>query len=279
VKPPVNTPRWQRGTGAKVHRVADARELLALYDRASGLAEMLILQEWIAGGDGDLFSCNCYFDADSKPVVTFVARKLRQWPPGAGVSCLGEECRNDVVLKESIRLFQGLGYRGLGYLEMKRDPGTGRHYIIEPNVGRPTGRSAIAEAGGVELIYATYCDALGWPLPDGLEQRYTGAKWIYLLRDFESALEQWRQGELSLLDWWRSWRGKKRYAVFSWRDPQPFVAQALETLRSAVPPIFNRNASEPARPDSAPSTVPRRGPQHSPGDRRSVPASRPVGSR
>ena len=65
----------------------------------------LIVQEWIEGADADLFSCNCYFDRDGAPVVTFVARKLRQWPPDAGTSSLGEEVRNDEVLGETLRLF------------------------------------------------------------------------------------------------------------------------------------------------------------------------------
>ena len=97
----------------------------------------------------------------SRPLVTFVARKLRQWPPHTGTSALGEECRNDEVLQETLRLFAGVDYRGLAYVEMKRDARTGRHLIIEPNIGRPTGRSAIAEAGGVELLYTAYCDRWG----------------------------------------------------------------------------------------------------------------------
>jgi predicted ATP-grasp superfamily ATP-dependent carboligase len=259
LKPPMNTPRWEQSTGAKVHRVADPAELLALYDRASKLAEILIVQEWIEGADADLFSCNCYFDADTQPVVTFVARKLRQWPPEAGVSCLGEECRNSVVLRESIQLFQNLGHRGLGYVEMKRDRRTGKHYIIEPNVGRPTGRSAIAEAGGVELLYATYCDTIGQPLPAGLEQRYVGAKWVYLLRDLQTSLYYWRLGELSLLDWWRSLRGRKRFAVFSSQEPRPFMAQAFALFGSVLRPIVGRAG---ARLSAAlPSAPPRRRPR------------------
>ena len=159
---------------------------------------MLMVQEWIEGSDANLYSCNCYFNADAVPVVTFIARKLRQWPPETGTSCLGEECRNDVVLEASIRLFRSVGYRGLGYVEMKRDERTGKHYIIEPNIGRPTGRSAIAEAGGVELLYATYCDTLGWPMPANTQQQYGNMKWIYLRRDLQSAFCYWRRGDLTL---------------------------------------------------------------------------------
>ena len=105
---------------------------------------------------------------------------------------------------------------------MKRDQRTGKHYIIEPNIGRPTGRSAIAEAGGVELLYTKYCDLLALPLPPNREQKYIGTKWIYLRHDAQSALYYWWKGELTLADWWRSIRGRKWDAVFSWNDQAPF---------------------------------------------------------
>jgi predicted ATP-grasp superfamily ATP-dependent carboligase len=161
----MKTRAWEERKGAKVYRASNPEEFLASYDQCSKWTDLLLAQEWIEGSDAALYSCNCYFNADAKLIATFVARKLRQWPPEAGTSCLGEECRNDVVLEETLRLFGGVRYCGLGYVEMKRDERTGKHFFIEANVGRPTGRSAIAEAGGVELLYAMYCDAVGYPLP------------------------------------------------------------------------------------------------------------------
>ena len=52
----------------------------------------------MAGGEDELYSCNAYFDAAGQPLATFVARKVRQWPPDIGTSASGEECRNDEVL-------------------------------------------------------------------------------------------------------------------------------------------------------------------------------------
>ena len=194
------------------------------------------MQEWIEGGDDSLYSCNCYFNAKSEPLVTFVARKIRQWPPGIGYSSLGEEVRDDFVRDATIRLFGGVNYHGLGYVEFKRDAVSGKSYIIEPNVGRPTGRSAIAEAGGVELLYTMYCDLLGLPLPAEREQRYVGAKWVDLRHDFQSALHYWRKGELSLADWRRSWRGKKAYAYFAANDPMPFLYDLYRATCKALSP-------------------------------------------
>ena len=222
LKPPMKTPTWEAHTKEKVFKVGSAVEFMECYDRCAGWAKLLMAQEWVEGSDASLYSCNCYFDAQSEPLVTFIARKIRQWPPETGTSCLGEEVRNDAVLEESIRLFRSVGYHGLGYVELKRDERTRKHYIIEPNIGRPTGRSAIAEAGGVALVYTMYCDAIKQPLPRNRIQRYQGVKWIHLRRDFQSALYYYRRGDLSLKEWLQSWRGKKGYAIFAWNDLGPF---------------------------------------------------------
>jgi predicted ATP-grasp superfamily ATP-dependent carboligase len=234
IKPSARNPRWRQQFEEKGFKVADADALLSVYERTAPYAEKMLVQEWIEGGEDSLFSCNVYFDAASRPLVTFVARKLRQWPPITGQSALGEECRNDEVLDVTVRLFEQAGFRGLGYIEMKRDEPSGRHLLVEANVGRPTGRSAIAEAGGVELLYTMYCDTVGLPLPERRVQTYGGVKWIYLRSDLQAALRQWLHGELGLGDWWASWRGRKGYAVFSWSDPLPFWLDMLGALRDLL---------------------------------------------
>jgi len=233
LKPPIKSAAWQSHTKLKAFQVADERELLEVYDRVASWSDCLVAQEWVDGGADALYSCNAYFDRNSRPLVTFVARKLRQWPPHTGTSSLGEECRNDEVLEQTLRLFGPLGYYGLAYVESKRDARSGRHVIIEPNIGRPTGRSAIAEAGGVELLYTAYCDMVGLPLPEAREQRYVGAKWIDDRRDLQSALYFLRRGELSPAAWWRSWRGPKWHAVLSRTDPAPFLHDLWQSTRRA----------------------------------------------
>ena len=234
MKPPIKTPTWEKHTRAKVYKVGDQKEFLELYDQCSDWADLLMAQEWIEGNDANLYSCNCYFNANSQPLVTFVARKIRQWPPETGTSCLGEECRNDEVLEESVRLFRSVNYHGLGYVEMKRDERTGKHFIIEPNIGRPTGRSAIAEAGGVELLYTKYCDLVGLPLPANREQKYEGVKWMYLRHDVQSALYYWWHGKLTLRQWWQSMQGRKWDAVFSWNDQGPFWHDLWGSFKSLI---------------------------------------------
>ena len=242
LKPPLKSATWQAHTSAKAFQADDAEALLEVYDRVAPWADRLLAQEWIDGGADALYSVNAYFDRSARPLVTFVARKLRQWPPHTGTSSLGEECRNDEVLTESLRLFDGLGYSGLAYVEMKRDARTGRHFVIEPNIGRPTGRSAIAEAGGVELLYTAYCDLVGLPLPEARRQTYGTAKWIDDRRDLQSALYFLRRGELSPAGWWRSVRGPKTHAVVSRSDPVPFLLDLLQAGRRGVAMLLRRLA-------------------------------------
>lgn len=231
LKPSLRTALWEARSKTKVIRAATSADLLEAWDRCSSWTDALVAQEWIEGPDSELYSCNGYFDTSSEPLVTFVARKLRQWPPHAGTSSLGEECRNDEVRDLTLRLFRAAGFSGLVYLEVKRHIRTGRHYLIEANVGRPTGRSAIAEAGGVELLYTMYCDAVGLPLPDNREQHDSGAKWIFWRQDVRSAFHEWREGELSLAQWASSWRGRKSAAVLSWSDPMPFLMDLVRIPR------------------------------------------------
>jgi predicted ATP-grasp superfamily ATP-dependent carboligase len=249
MKPPMKTPTWEKNTKLKVYKINDQQEFLKVYDQCSNWAELLMAQEWIEGNDADLYSCNCYFNANAEPLVTFIARKIRQWPPETGTSCLGEECRNDPVLEESVKLFHSVNYHGLGYVEMKRDQRTGKHYIIEPNIGRPTGRSAIAEAGGVALLYTKYCDLLNLPLPDNREQKYGNVKWIYLRNDIQSAFHYWRRGKLTLREWWRSIRGWKWDAVWSWTDQAPFwhdLWRSIILLKRAKAVKSSEQMAEPA---------------------------------
>jgi predicted ATP-grasp superfamily ATP-dependent carboligase len=234
VKPPVKAESWLAHTSAKGIPVQGPGELLDVYDRVADWAPVLLAQEWVEGPEDELFSCNAYFDASGTPLVTFVARKLRQWPPQIGTSASGEECRNDEVLEETLRVFGSVDYQGLAYLEMKRDSRTGAMSIIEPNVGRPTGRSAIAEGGGVELVYTAYCDAAGLPLPEERTQQYVGTTWLDVRRDVQAAAVGIRRGELTPREWLSSLRGPRTHAIWSARDPRPFVTDLMNVAKTAV---------------------------------------------
>lgn len=256
VKPAVKDAAWRRISEEKAYRVGTPAALRRLYDRLAAWPGELLVQEWIEGDDAEHFTCNCYFDAASVPRAVFVSRKLRQWPPTGGEGCLSVATRNDAVRRETLRLFERVDHRGLGYLEMKRDVRTGEYVIIEPNVGRPTGRSANAELAGVELLYTQYCDAIGRPLPARRDGGRDGVKWIHVRRDTQSAIYHWSRGELTVRDWLTSLRGIRGDALFSWRDPIPFCADLARVALGRRPRLFRRRrARSSARVGGAAGTT------------------------
>lgn len=236
LKPPWRPETWTNHTKSKAIIVNNQQELLDSYDHYHGWAEVMVAQEWIWGDETNHYTCNCYIGENGETLATISTRKIRQWPPKTGQACLSVETHNEEILQETLKLFESVPYRGLGYLEMKRDERSGKLLIVEPNVGRPTGRAATAEASGVELIYTMYCDALGLPLPPDRHLQNEGVKWIHLLRDLQSAFFYWRKGELTLLDWWRSFRGDKVFAILSLSDPAPFLFALLRVLPTLLSP-------------------------------------------
>ena len=232
IKPPnSNTELWEKNSKLKAYKISNSDDLINIYEQCKNWSDILILQKYITSPIRNLYSCNCYFNSESVPLVTFVARKLRQWPPETGESCLGEECENDEVLNQTIKIFKNVNYRGLGYIEFRQDEKDKKYYIIEPNIGRPTGRSAISEGGGIELLYTMYCDVLGLTVPKNQKQIHNGVKWIFLRRDLQSALYHWRKGELTFWQWIKSVHGRKIFAIFSWKDPAPFFGDIYRSIR------------------------------------------------
>ena len=232
LKPTYRTKAWTKHTTEKAFKIGSSDELRERFAETKDLVDELVVQHWIPGNAEDLYSYNCYYDRDGILQAGFVARKIRQWPVDTGQSALGEECRQDEVAQLSRKLFDAVPYRGLGYVEIKHDRVANTFLIVEPNIGRPTGRSAIAEAGGVELLLAMYCDAAGIAAPVRRTQTYTGVKWIHLRRDTMAAMTLIRRGDLTVSGWLRSLRGPKAFAVWSLHDPAPFVFDILHALRS-----------------------------------------------
>jgi|GEM_PF-198601 len=236
LKPAVKTPKWEANTSLKAVRTEHPYELLSAWQKYSQFTDTLIAQEYIPGSVEDCFTVNVYFDRHGTGRCRYTSQKTRQWPPDFGTACLAQESDDIPVAEEAVAFFQRLDFCGLGYLEFKRDKRTGRLLIIEPNIGRPTGRSAMAEACGVPLLLTMYCDAAQLPLPDVSSKAAPSQplKWVHLRRDLQAGLRAWRREEITLLNWLRSVQGRKIFAVASRRDPRPFFAECQRYLRELV---------------------------------------------
>jgi predicted ATP-grasp superfamily ATP-dependent carboligase len=225
------TDLWLGHTHIRAFKIINGPELRAAFESHRRFADTLILQDWIEGGDDTHYAAFCYLNAEAQPLVTFTSRKVRQWPPQTGDTTLAEECSDDFVLNETLRLLQSVHFRGIAYVDIKRDIRSGKYFILDPNIGRTAAWMGIAEAAGVELLYTMYCDTIEAPLPTNRKQTFNGPKWMYLRKDIQSALHYWLRGNLTIKQWWSSLRGPKVDALLSWNDLGPFWYDIMRGLR------------------------------------------------
>jgi predicted ATP-grasp superfamily ATP-dependent carboligase len=89
------------------------------------------------------------------------------------------------------------------------------------------GWHTIAFQAGLDLPYLAYKAALG--IAVNAETLQKDAKWIRIVTDIPTAISEIAAGRLSFRQYLESISGDLEFAVLSWRDPLPFVADLIFT--------------------------------------------------
>jgi len=221
------------GSGGHFERVAivaSKDDLLTLYDlNAKTSAPRLILQEYIPGGDDAVWMFNGYFNDRSECLFGATGRKLRQFPPHRGSTCLGICARNDAVETQTKQLMQAVAYKGpldVGYRYDARD-GLYKLLDVNPRIGSTF--RLFAACNGLDVARALYLDVTGETVPSA--QVLDGRKWIVESNDLISSWHDFRKGQLTPSGWFGSLRGIQEAAWFAWDDLEPLTALPLLWFR------------------------------------------------
>ncbi len=213
-------------TKKKAYRANDRQELAEHYRLMSAImdpAEILV-QELIPGRAEILYSYVGFF-VDGEPVAGLTARRPRQHPMEFGRASTYVETVEEPELRPmATRFLKGIGYTGLAEVEFMYDRKHERFELIEVNP-RIWGWHTIAVRAGLDLPYMAYAHALGEPLLSA-EPR-SEVKWVRLVTDVPTAVEEILKRRLSLRQYLGTMRGDIGEAVFTMRDPLPFLADVL----------------------------------------------------
>jgi predicted ATP-grasp superfamily ATP-dependent carboligase len=229
IKPSFRQPIWDKSTPIKVFKALSKEELISLYQKNSSLATKFVIQELIPGPDSEVYFCLLSYNSLSKPLGSFTGRKLAQWMPELGSTCIAESSKNDMVLNESIRLFDCLKYQGIGSVEFKRDKRDNQFKIIEPTVGRADLQSAIAYYNGINIPLLEYCDCLGLETPKCISQN---GRTIWVNEENLLWLLTSRKSKGSRNEWLRIIKKRKAYALFELTDIKPFICFLFSMIRT-----------------------------------------------
>lgn len=213
--------RLQLRTNKKMVIVQTADELFELYKEMEDPERPnLMLQEYIPGGDDQIFIFNGYFDRQSNCPVGFTGYKVRQFPVHVGCASLGE-CRwNEVVAKTTTDFMKSIGYQGILDIGYRYDARDGKYKVLDinPRIGQAF-RLFVAK-NNHDVARALYFDFTNQPQPP--IERTEGRRWLIEDFDLISSLHYYQEGSLSVGEWLASFKGVEEQAWFSWRDPMPF---------------------------------------------------------
>jgi predicted ATP-grasp superfamily ATP-dependent carboligase len=214
VKPADNV-EFKRRYRRQAFRCRTPAEVDEWYGNAEPFEPMV--QEWIPGGDDELYTLGSYVAPDGRALGVFCGRKLRQTRNDNMGSCrVGEAVWVDAVVESGLALLRAVGFHGISQVELKRDPRDGAFKLIEINP-RLYQWHGLASSCGVDLPVIAYRDLQGLDQPQtamsGARKRWS----ITLMADNSPALV----------------RPPYVDGVFALDDPRPGVVQVARFVQRA----------------------------------------------
>jgi D-aspartate ligase len=230
--------------------VASRQELLPRY-RAIDDPGNILCQEYIPGGDQDVWVFNGYFDGQSRCLAAFTGRKIRQHPAHMGLIALGVCERNDEVRTQTEQFLAEVGYRGVVDIGYRWDRRDGRYKVLDINPRLGGAFRLFVDRRGLDVMRAMYLDLTGRSVPE-VEQK-DGRKWLLEAAEILSLGHYRHDDGLTVRAWLRSLRGLEEGATFSVSDPLPFVVamrlMAQDTLEARISRLVGRLRRRWARTD------------------------------
>jgi D-aspartate ligase len=220
-------------TGVKMLIVQSRDELIEAYKRLEDREQPnLMIQEYIPGGDDQIYIFNGYFNGQSDCLAGFTGHKIRQFPVHVGCSSLGICKWNQEVHDITTNFMKTIGYRGILDIGYRWDPRVRKYKVLDinPRVGQAF-RLFVAQ-DGMDVVRALYHDLTGQSVTVGPPRE--GRKWIIEDFDIISTYHYFREGSLTFGEWFRSFKGLEEGAWFSWKDPAPFVQMSSALVKRSA---------------------------------------------
>jgi D-aspartate ligase len=242
--------RLQSRTARKMVIVQTAAELYAAYREMEDPENPnLMLQEYIPGGDDQVYIFNGYFNRESDCLAAFTGHKIRQFPVHVGCASLGESRWNETVATMTVNFMKAIGYRGILDIGYRLDARDGKYKVLDinPRVGQAF-RLFVAE-NNHDVVRSLYLDFTNQPQPPIVPRE--GRRWLIEDFDLISSIHYYQEGSLTAGQWLRSFAGVEEGAWFSWKDPAPFflmLRRLTARLSTWLVKHVRRNNRQPVHP-------------------------------
>lgn len=218
VKPFLKSEKWNKAGFSKAIIFNTYDEFTAIFQEMFEAENRIVAQEFIPGGDDHIYYCLAYYGVNGKLQSHFTGKKIRQWKILTGSTTSTRPVNESQVAIEAIRIFDAVGYNGLGSIEFKKHQITGEFYMIEPTVGRVDTQQFIATCSGNNLPLKAYCDMTGQKLK-AIEKVNLNSVYIDEVNEMHSFFEYNSKNGLTIKQWLSSVKGQKHFRYLSMSDP------------------------------------------------------------
>ncbi|MFJ8042073.1 ATP-grasp domain-containing protein [Kitasatospora sp. NPDC096147] len=149
-----------------VHGEEQLRALLADRQEPSGLVSVLV-QEYLPPERSEDWFTHLYCGPEGTAPLVFTGRKLRSWPPGAGVTTRARALPEPRLASLASEFCRRIGYRGVADLDWRLDLRDGRYRLLDfnPRVGAQF--RLFETTAGVDVVRALHLGLTGRPVPVG----------------------------------------------------------------------------------------------------------------
>lgn len=247
---------WYPVFGNKGFKVDSPRELEERYSNIFPTGLEALVQSIIQGPNTNHIKVCAYYGHDGERKALFLTRKMRQNPAEFGVGTIMESFHDEELAKLGLKFFEGIGYRGIGSIELKLDDRDGMYKMIELNP-RLWAQNSQPTYAGVNFPLTMYNDLTGRPVPS--QDYQDGVRWMDTLEDARAFWWYRQRGRTTFGEMARSWLRIDCHAHFAWDDLMPTFVHC----RGGVQPLFvladllkSSRALTPASRKEAPAASP-----------------------
>jgi predicted ATP-grasp superfamily ATP-dependent carboligase len=205
---------------AKGALVRDRHEVADIVGPALDEKIAMLVTEVVEGTD-ECSSYYTYLTPEGVPLTHFTKVKLRQYPTRFGLGTYHMTKWDDEVARLGLRFFLGVGLRGIGNVEFKRDARDGVLKIIEANP-RITNANELVRAAGIDLVRLAYARTVG-ASPPAVDSFRDGIGLWFPLDDLRALRDYRADGELTTAAWIRTLLHRQVHSELDWADPMPAV--------------------------------------------------------
>ena len=240
--------KWAAVGERKAIGIESEQQLRQEYARIVDREPRALIQEMIPGDDDALVAIGCYVDRRGAWAGGFALRKLIQSPSGFGTGCVLQAVEHPELIEKTKRLLAGIGFGGIAEVEYKRHALTGEYLLIEINP-RPWDQFTLGVPCGVDVSYLAYCDFAGLPMPNlpVQQKRDDRQKWVAEDTFLITLVRLLAHGDPLVRRLPAALAGKRNYAIWSWRDPAPFLLYLVSGVPALIWSIAKAALSRPWR--------------------------------